>query len=127
LLVLIISFNTVASAQDAASSAVIIRGKVTDKKDKSPIVHVSVAETDKDGRIIRGTTTDIDGNFALKVSNTKNKIVFSYIGYKTVEEDIKGRTTINIILEQGSKDIDEVVVTAGKKQITEVYLLMIRI
>ncbi len=110
LLPLLCCFN--AQAQDAA---IIIRGKVIDKKDKSPIQHVSVAETDKDGRTVRGVTTDIDGNFALKVSNPKNRIMFSYIGFKTITEDIKGRTTINITLEQGSNDLGEVIILGGRK------------
>lgn len=100
-------------AQDAAGT--IIRGRVIDKKDKQPIQHVSVAETDRDDRIVRGVTSDIDGNFALKISNPKNKITFSYIGYKTITEDIKGRTTLNITLERGGNDLGEVVVVSGRK------------
>ena len=103
-------------AQDpAADTKSVIRGRIIDKKDKTPIQHVSVAETDRDDRTIRGVTTDIDGNFALKISNPKNKLTFSYIGYKTITEDIKGRTTINITLEQGGNDLGEVIVLGGKK------------
>ena len=105
-----------AGAQDnGADAKAVIRGRITDKKDKQPIQHVSVAETDKDGRIIRGVTTDIDGNYALKISNPKNKITFSYIGFKTITEDIRGRTTLNIVLEQGGSDLGEVVILGGKK------------
>ena len=96
-------------------SKVIIRGKVIDGKDKSPMMHVSVAETDADGRTVRGVTTDIDGNYALKITNLKDKITFSYIGYKTIAEDIKGRRAINITLEVGGNDLDEVVMLSGAK------------
>ncbi|MFL9482777.1 SusC/RagA family TonB-linked outer membrane protein [Chitinophagaceae bacterium LWZ2-11] len=105
-----------ADAQNAGGEAkVIVRGKVIDKKDKSPIMHVSVAEVDADGRIVRGVTTDIDGNYALKVTNPKDKITFSYIGYKTITEDIKGKTTFNVTLESGSNDFDEVIMLSGAK------------
>lgn len=104
-----------AFSQDANASGTIIRGKVVDKKDKSPVMHVSVAEVDADKRIIKGVATDIDGNFALRISNPKNKITFSYIGYKTITEDINGRTNFNITLEQGGKDMEEVIIVSGRK------------
>lgn len=104
------------SAQEATEPAkLIVRGKVTDKKDNSPIVHVSVTEVDADGRVVRGTTTDIDGNYALKITNPKDKVSFSYIGYKADAQDIKGRTTLNMKLEQGSGDLSEVLVVSGAK------------
>ena len=99
-------------AQDAA---VIIRGKVIDKKDKAPIQHVSVAEVDRDNRTVKGVATDIEGNYALKISNPKNRITFSYIGYRSITEDLKGRSTINITLEQSNNDLGEVVILGGKK------------
>ncbi|MBS1563280.1 MAG: SusC/RagA family TonB-linked outer membrane protein, partial [Bacteroidetes bacterium] len=101
-------------AQDAGTGT-IIRGKVIDKKDKAPIQHVSVAEIDKDNRTLRGVTTDIDGNYALKLTNPNSKIMFSYIGYKTITESIKGRTSINITLEQSNNDLGEVVVVSARK------------
>ncbi len=93
----------------------IVRGKVINQKDKSPIEHVSVTEVDKEGRIVKGTNTDIDGNYALKLSNPANKISFSYIGFKTVTVDAKGKTTFNLSMENGSADLDEVVIVAGKR------------
>jgi len=105
-------FSVHAFAQDAT---LIIRGKIVDKKDKSPVQHVSVAEVDADGRIVRGVTTDIDGNFALKITDPKNKVSFSYIGYKTITENIKGRSTININLEQAGGNLGEVIIISGKK------------
>jgi TonB-linked SusC/RagA family outer membrane protein len=95
-----------------SQDALIVRGKVVDKADQKPIQHVSVAEIDPDNRIIRGISTDIDGNFALKVSNPKNRISISYIGYKTITQNIGGRTNINIALEQEGRQMQEVVVVA---------------
>ena len=93
----------------------IVRGKVINQKDKSPIEHVSVTEVDKEGRIVKGTNTDIDGNYALKLSTPGNKISFSFIGFKTVTVDAKGKTTYNLTMENGNADLDEVVITAGKR------------
>ena len=104
------------NAQNAGSGeSKIVRGKVTNKKDKSPIEHVSVTEVDGEGRIVKGTNTDIDGNYALKLSNQSNKISFSFIGFKTVTVDAKGKTTYNVTLEDGNADLEEVVITAGRR------------
>lgn len=103
------------SQKAGGGESITVRGKVTDKKDKSPIQHVSVTELDADGRVVKGVTTDIDGNFALKVSNPKNKISFSNIGYKIDIQDINNRRTINIVLEQSSTQLDEVIVMSNKK------------
>lgn len=94
---------------------VVIQGKVVDKKKKTPIEHVSVTEIDKDGRTVKGVATNIDGNYALRISNPKGRISISYIGFRTIVEDIKGRTNINISLDEASSDLDDVVITVQKK------------
>lgn len=93
----------------------VVQGRVTDKKTKSGIQHVSVTEIDKDGRIIKGVSTNIDGNYALRISNPKNRISVSYIGYNTKTEDIKGRANINIVLDEAANDLDDVTIIVSKK------------
>ena len=56
-----------------------------------------------------GTSTDFDGNFNLTV-NTGEIIVFSYVGFKTKEVQIGNSNTYNIILEEESTALDEIVV-----------------
>jgi TonB-linked SusC/RagA family outer membrane protein len=114
LMTLLCIASFVASAQTTAEGKVV-RGKVINKKDKSPLEHVSVTEMDADGRIVKGTNTDIDGNYALKFSNLSNKISFSFIGFKTITQDLKGKTTINITMEAGGSDLDEVVIVSGRR------------
>ncbi len=53
-------YCTGAIAQEGSLEMKVVRGKIIDKKDKQPIQHVSVAETDRDGRTVRGVTTDIE-------------------------------------------------------------------
>jgi TonB-linked SusC/RagA family outer membrane protein len=100
-------------AQDA--QVFIVRGKVTSSKDKSVIDGVSVTEIDRDDRIVKGTSTDIEGNFALKMSNPKNRISVAFIGYKSTVFSPAGKTTHNIQLDPSGKDMDEVIVVADKK------------
>ena len=59
-----------------------------------------------------GTQTDVNGFYSLDVPATATRLVFRFIGMKTVEEMIDGRTTINVVLEPDLLGIDEVVVTA---------------
>jgi len=82
----------------AKAQGVTVQGKVTDP-DKKPVPGVTVAEVDVDGRTIKATKTDIEGNFSLKVNSTKHKLFFSHISHKTSEQNIEGRTTFNISLE----------------------------
>lgn len=99
-----------------APEKVLVRGKVTDAKDKSTIPGASVVELDKDKRVITGTVTDIDGNFALRVSNTKNQIQITFINYKAFIEGINGRTVINVQLTSSATELTDVVIT-GQKQV----------
>lgn len=103
------------SASLQAQQVVTVRGKVTDKKDKLGVIGASVIEVDQNKRTITGVSTDINGNFALRVTNTKNQLIVSYIGYKTFQAGVIGdRTNINIILEPSANSLDEVVLTAKK-------------
>ena len=111
LIALVLFFSTTLNAQQATEK-ITIRGKVTDKSDKSAIINGSVVERDKDMRYITGVVTDFNGNFAIKVSSTKNLISFSYLGYKTIILPVNEQRTFNIELESNSNTLGEVVVTA---------------
>ena len=94
-----------------ASSQTFLKGKIVDKEGK-PLQDVSVSELDADNRIIKGTRTDIEGNYVLKNPNPKNRISLSYIGYKTITQRINNRDVINLTLENAQSDLGEVVITA---------------
>ncbi len=56
-----------------------------------------------------GTVTDFDGVYTLEV-DPESKLEFSYIGMKKRFFDVKGRTTLNVVLHEDSELIEEVVV-----------------
>ncbi|WP_321335121.1 TonB-dependent receptor [uncultured Bacteroides sp.] len=65
-----------------------------------------------------GTITDLDGNFKLNVS-PKAVLKISYIGYKTQEVPVNGKSLFNIILAEDAETLEEVVVVgygAQKKE-----------
>ena len=101
---------------NAQQNKTFIYGKVTAKSDKLPIMGVSVIEFDADNRILNGTTTDIDGNYSLKISNgEKSRIVFSYIGYQKVTRTVGTASNINIVMEDATQSIKEVNVVARRQ------------
>lgn len=57
-----------------------------------------------------GTQTDFDGNYVLENVPQDGILVFSYIGFTTVEEQLNGRTTIDVVLTEDAQSLDEVVV-----------------
>jgi iron complex outermembrane receptor protein len=56
-----------------------------------------------------GTTTDFDGNYSIKV-NKGATLVFSFLGFKTVEVVVDGKTTIDVTLEEDSSQLDAVMI-----------------
>ncbi|MCK9159970.1 MAG: TonB-dependent receptor [Bacteroidaceae bacterium] len=69
-----------------------------------------------------GTITDLNGKFELKDVPSKGKIKVSYIGYKTQEVSVLGKTVLKIILAEDTETLDEVIVvgygTQKKSDIT---------
>ncbi len=96
-----------------AQAKVVIRGKVIDSKDKSAIPGASVVELDKDKRVITGVSTDLDGNYALRITDVNNQIQVSYISYKTIAEAINGRTVINFSLTSTAKALTDVLIVGS--------------
>ena len=82
-----------------------IKGKVTDKitKTELPGVNVVVKGT------TNGTTTDFDGLYTINKVNTGDILVFSFIGYGSIEVEVTSNTDINIELEESTESLEEVV------------------
>ena len=57
-----------------------------------------------------GTTTDSNGNYAIKVPSKNSVLIFSFIGYKPEEVAVAGRTVVNVTLSEDATQVDEVVV-----------------
>lgn len=83
-----------------------ISGVVTGQ-DGEPLIGANV--------LVKGTSigavTDFDGYYEIDVPATNEILIFSYTGFQTIEVEIQGRTTINVVLEFGQV-LEEVVVTA---------------
>ncbi|MBR1506225.1 MAG: TonB-dependent receptor [Prevotella sp.] len=95
----------------------VITGKVSEKFGDSlePIVGANVVLVNSQNRYIKGSVTDMDGNYNLSVpANTKNlRIRVSYIGMKTQTVAYSGQTRLNFTLESATT-ISEVTVTGNR-------------
>lgn len=60
----------------------------------------------------QGTNSDAGGNFRLSNVNSSNVLVFSAIGFTTEERTVGNQTTLNVTLQEDTKTLNEVVVTA---------------
>ena len=88
----------------SSQQLIFINGKVTDSSGASlPGVTVVLKGTTK------GTITDADGNYSLSNVPTEAILVFSFVGMKSQEVIVSGKQDVNIILEEETVGIEEVV------------------
>lgn len=82
-----------------------LSGKVMDAR--GPLEGVTVAEVDKNDRVLNQTTSDSNGIFLLSLRSNKNKVRVSKNGYKHIIEDIDGRTMVRFTMtSKGTLDIN---------------------
>ncbi len=58
-----------------------------------------------------GTITNAEGKYTIEVPDNNATLVFSFIGYIAQEVVVNNQTTINVVLQEDFKALDEVVVT----------------
>ena len=110
LLLLIIPVNLLAQSK--------LDGIVTDRSLGQPLPGVNV--------VVKGTTngvsTDFDGKFSLSKLKNGDIIVFSYMGFKNYSLNYNGEKSVNVILDEESSKLEDVVVigygTVRKKDAT---------
>ncbi|MCG9970323.1 SusC/RagA family TonB-linked outer membrane protein [Christiangramia crocea] len=95
-----------------------VTGTVIAADSEMPLAGVTVLEKGTSN----GVATNFDGEYSITVSNENAVLVFSYVGFQTIEENAGGRSTINVQLPVDSNALDEVVVvgygTARKSDLT---------
>ncbi|HEX8545943.1 MAG TPA: SusC/RagA family TonB-linked outer membrane protein, partial [Cytophagaceae bacterium] len=84
-----------------------VRGKVTDEYGL-PLPGGKVMEKNTSN----ATTTDMDGNFSIVVSNPSAVLVISYVGFESKEVIANSPQPLTIILKSSTNELNEVVVTA---------------
>ena len=89
----------------ANAQNITVRGTVISSADNEPMIGATV----KVKGTGTGTVTDFDGNYTINIGKNAT-LVFSMIGYETIEEAVNGRTNINVKMNETANDLNEVVV-----------------
>lgn len=90
-----------------------INGRITNEKGE-PLSMVSIIEK----RSMKGVLSDNDGNYSLALPNdiSDPALMFSFIGYKNLEENIDNRSVINIVMSEDVSKLDELIVVGYTTQ-----------
>ncbi len=95
------------SVNICAQENIIVTGLVTDTN-KEPMIGVNVSIVNMPGL---GAITDMNGKFSIKMP-PYNRLLFSYIGFESVEVLVKEQKVVNVVMKESSQtSLDEVVVT----------------
>jgi hypothetical protein len=91
-----------------------VKGTVIDAKTKEtlPFVSVTVPGTKL------GTTTDVDGNFSVKLNGNIQRIILTYVGYISQSKAITPGVpqTVKVLLKADANVLSEVVVKSGRRK-----------
>ena len=86
------------------SAQITVSGTVSDEQGV-PIPAANIVEKGT----TNGVVADFDGNFTIEISENAS-LIFSSIGYGTVEKAVNGQTTLNVTMAEEASQLDEVVV-----------------
>ena len=105
LIVLMLIPNTLRAEVYEVMQTIKVSGTVLDELGQ-PVIGATVRV--KNDQTL-GTITDIDGKYSISVSE-KATLIFSFVGYRTEEVNVKGRKVINVTLSENSQLLEETVV-----------------
>ena len=107
-----ITVGALCSAMTISAQDHRISGTVSDEF--GPVIGCNVIEKDANNRNVNATITDVNGNFQLAIKNPKNKLVVSYVGYKTYSKVIGSQTNFQVQLKDAN-ELGTVTVTAKQR------------
>jgi TonB-dependent starch-binding outer membrane protein SusC len=105
--VLLVGFFSILQVSVALAQERTVSGRVTASEDGSGLRGVNVVVKGTS----RGTVTDNDGQYSVTVKCNGSVLVFSSIGYITVEKKIGGSAVIDVQLSEDAKQLSDIVVT----------------
>ena len=100
-----VSAQDKATEKQASQQPVTIKGFVSDKNGE-PLIGVAVTIVGTN----QGTSTDLSGHYTLTVPNQNIQLEFSFIGFESAIMVPGIRSTLDVVLKEDVKTLDEVVV-----------------
>lgn len=90
-----------------------VRGIIRDAKTGEPLPFVNVILTDANGQMINGTTSNVDGYYAIAVPMNGRSLRVDYIGYNSQQLAISAGT-LNVNMVESAQQLSEVVVQGSR-------------
>ncbi|MEX1135615.1 MAG: SusC/RagA family TonB-linked outer membrane protein [Balneolales bacterium] len=104
MLSLVCAFSVVqAQAQERQISGTVT---AADNGEPLPGVNVAIRGT------TQGTTTDVDGEYQISITENSQELRFSMVGFTTIDETVGDRSVIDVALSEAALELDDMVVTA---------------
>src|SRR6266487_5167672 len=104
---LIVITEDLANGNSTVPLVLRVSGKVTNEKGE-PLAGATVTEKG----VNNATTTKADGTFEINVTNENAVLTITYVGYVSMEVEVKGQSNLNIQLTSQSAALGEVIVVA---------------
>ena len=89
-----------------------VSGNVVSADDNMPLAGVTVQVENTN----TGVITDFDGNYVIENTDENATLIFNFIGFKTQEIQINGRSVIDVVMAVDAASLDEIVVTGYGKE-----------
>ena len=108
---------TVANVQPGYNANVRdVRGIIRDAGTGEPLPFVNVVLSDANGQMINGTTSNMDGYYAIAIPTNGRSLQFTYVGY-TAQQLAISNGTMNVNLAESSMQLSEVVVQSSVQRL----------
>ena len=102
-----------ATGKKQVTQQITVSGTITSADDKMPVPGVTIIVK---GNAKMGVISDFDGNYKINLPSADAVLVFSYIGFKTIEKQVKGQSVVNVVMASDQTSLEEVVVVGYGKQ-----------
>ncbi|PZX53076.1 TonB-linked SusC/RagA family outer membrane protein [Algoriphagus ratkowskyi] len=112
-ILLLLLFVVMAITNSSYAQQRVVTGTVTTSTDQMGLPGVNI--------LLKGTSTgavtDIDGKYSISISESGGILVFSMIGFESIEEVVGNRSEINLVMQEDIAGLDEVVVVGYGTQV----------
>jgi len=105
--------STLPAVKNQYSQQISVSGTITSAEDKLPIPGVTIMVK---GNSKMGVISDYDGKYKINLPSSDVTLVFSSIGFKTIEKQVKGQSVINVVMAVDQTSLKEVVIVGYGKQ-----------
>ncbi len=97
-----------------AQQSIVVKGTVSSASDGETLVGVNVIEIDNTNRMVSATVTDVNGRYLLVVRNPENRLMFSFVSFKTQAIEVGEHRTLNVQLVEEIQEIQDITITAER-------------